>query len=67
MTVTEQIRIAMSIQDARRPDDDPGDVQITVQDDSALCCVLQHSMVRGVGESVEVAVEMFYQWVVQGE
>lgn len=67
MTVTEQIRIAMSIQESRRPDTDPGDVDISVQDDSAACCVVQNNAVRGFGGTVEDAVEMFYQWVVDGE
>lgn len=66
-TVTDLIASAMDIQEKRRPDSDPGDVTIEIQDDMSLVTIFQRNWIRGFGDSVETAAQSFYDWVERGE
>lgn len=74
MTPDELVREIMRIQQERDPDGDPGDLEITVQDDSRLVTVYQphwaDTEIEGVltpGGSIQQALELHLEMVRDGE
>lgn len=57
MTPDELVRAIFKLQEERHPDDDPGDLEISVQDDSALRAVIQNGQIIGAGASIQEALE----------
>lgn len=56
-TPDELVAELFRLQNEKRPDDDPGDLTIDVQDDSAATFVYQRGHIVGNGGSIQQALE----------
>jgi hypothetical protein len=61
MTATDWIRAAFGLQKEARP----GDVTISVQDDSMACMIFQNGRMVGMGSDIEEAAQNFYDEVLR--
>jgi hypothetical protein len=60
-TPDDLVNELFALQNAANPDDDPGDLSIDVQDDSALHAVFQRGRMIAYGGSIQEALEQAVQ------